>query len=191
MYGSWKGSASSSKPYGLWVLGGSGGDPAFVSPIEKDYNWDETMPLELDNTFAIGVTSANTTTVSGTTNWGAGADGGFWNYLYKNTKAEDLQPYYGTDLSEFYDQIPKGESTFSLDVATLTVTFGKNNHQAKVLPPGTHSFVNNKSLEVPAGCFALDFHLQDASIPKTSFQYRDIDRLVFAPIEYVIIFAKE
>lgn len=143
---------------------------------------------ESDNDLTIGLTSISTTQVKGTTNWTAGADGKFWNYLF-NTTVSAWSDYYGTDLSQYYDQIPKGESTFTLDVASMTVTFG-NGHQAKILPPGTHSFPH-ETLEVPTGCFALSFHLQDAPVlPVTSYQYKDIDRFLLAPIEYVIIFEK-
>ena len=179
---------------GLWVLGGSVESvPAFVSPIGKSHNWDDSIWRESDNGLTIKVTSMNTSEVKGTTNWWSGADGQFWNYTWKFKKdgMPQYEPYYGTDLSEFYDQIPKGENEFVLDIATLTVSWG-NGHQARVLPPGTHSFTGGKTKEIPAGCFALDFHLQDPPIHLTDnqFLYKDIDRFLFAPLEYIIIFEK-
>ena len=179
---------------GLWVLGGSVESvPTFVSPIGKSYNWDDSIWRESDNGLTIKVTSMNTTEVKGTTNWWSGADGKFWNYIWKFKKdgMPQYEPYYGTDLSEFYDQIPKGENEYTLNIATMTVSWG-NGHKAKVLPPGVHSFAGGKTKEIPAGCFALDFHLQDPPIHLTDnqFLYKDIDRFLFAPLEYIIIFEK-
>ena len=192
--GKWNVYGNNSKPFGIWVLGGSGTTAAFVSPIEKTWDWDDTIYRESDNEIVIKVSSMNTTSATGTTNWWAGADGKFWNYIWKNTTASDLSEYYGTDLSQYYDQIPKGESDFSLDFATMTVTLG-NGHKAKLLTPGTHEFKGTeelyfkKTLDVPEGCFALWFHLMDP-VPLTSYKDRDIDRFLFAPLEYIIIFEK-
>ena len=178
--GKWNVYGGNSAPYGLWVLGGSGGDPGFVSPIDKSWNWDSSVKCESDNELVIKVTSFSAASAAGTIDWGPGADGEFWNYIWKNT---------GEDLSRFYDQIPKGENEFSLDFATMKATLA-NGHEAKFLTPGTYTFANNKTRTIPAGCFALDFHLMDNPVPKTDAQYSDIDRFVYAPIEYIIIFEK-
>ena len=178
--GRWNVYGGNSAPFGLWVLGGSGDDPAFVSPIDKSWDWDDTIWKESDNGFVIAVTSMAGTTVTGTTNWWAGNDGKFWNYTWKKT---------GEDLSRFYNKIPKGEKEFTVDFATLTVTLG-NGEQAKFLAPGTHEFVYGKTREIPEGCFGLWFHLMDP-IPATAQRWTDVDRFVNAPLEYVIIFEKE
>ena len=192
LHGTWNVYGGNSKPYGLMVLGGSGGDPAFVSPIEKTWCWDGSVKYESDNDLTITPTSMTTADVKGTINWTSGADGKFWNYLF-NTTVSAWSDYYGRDLSEFYDQIPKGESGFTLDVATMTVTFG-NEHLAKLLTPGSYSFsgATNNPLVIPNGCFALKFHLKDSPAPVTveALRYKDIDRFLFAPLEYYIIFEK-
>ena len=178
---------------GLWVIGGSvESGQTFVSPIGKSYNWDDSIWKESDNGLTIKATSMTASEVKGTTNWWSGDDGQFWNYIWKFKKdgMTQYEPYYGTDLSEFYDQIPKGENEYTLNIATMTVSWG-NGHQAKVLPPGTHSFYG-KTKEVPAGCFALDFHLKDSpgNLPDSQFLYKDIDRFMFSPLEYIIMFEK-
>ena len=178
--GSWNVFGGNSSPFGIWVLGGSGDDPAFVSPIDKSWDWDDTIWKESDNGLSIAVTSMEGTIVKGTTNWWSGADGAFWNYTWKNT---------GEDLSRFYNQIPKGKYEFTLDMAKMTVTLG-NGHVAKFLIPGTHEFVYGKTFEVRDGCFALAFHLMDP-IPATSQRWTDVDRFVNAPLEYVIMFEKQ
>ena len=186
--GKWNVYGNNAKPFGIWVLGGSGGDPDFVSPIEKTWDWDDSIYRESDNGLVIKVTSFDSASAAGTTNWWSGADGKFWNYIWKNTNYPD---YIDTDLSQYYDQIPKGEHEFSIDLTTMVVTFG-NGHQAKFLTPGVYPLIaTNTSVEVPSGCFALDFHLMDNPVPKTLYQYKDIDRFVLAPLEYIIIFEKE
>ena len=178
--GSWNVFGGNSSPYGIFVLGGSGDDPAFVSPIDKSWDWDDTIWKESDNGFVIAVTSMAGTTVTGTTNWWAGNDGGFWNYTWKAT---------GEDLSRFYNMIPKGKHEFTLDMKTMTVTYD-NGRVAKFLIPGVHSFAYGKTFEVRDNCFALAFHLMDP-IPATSQRWTDVDRFVNAPLEYVIMFEKQ
>ena len=177
--GKWNVYGGTSAPFGFFVLGGSGDDPAFLCPIDKSWDWNESVKYEPDNDLIIDVTSFGAAEAKGTTNWTGGNDGKFWDYIWKKT---------GEDLSRFYDQIPKGESAFTLDFSTMTVTLG-NGHQAKVLTPGKHAFVYGKSLEVPVDCFALDFHLMDPIAP-TADRWTDIDRFINAPLEYVIIFEK-
>ena len=178
--GRWTVYGGNSAPYGIWVLGGSGDDPAFVSPIDKSWDWNDSIWRESDNGLVIKVTSFGATSATGTTNWWAGADGKFWDYTWKNT---------GEDLSRFYSKLPKGEKEFTVDFATLTVTFG-NGEQAKFLAPGTHEFVYGKTREIPEGCFGLCFHLMDP-IPATPQRWTDVDRFINAPLEYLIIFEKE
>ena len=184
--GKWNVYGGNSEPYGIWVLGGSGGDPGFVSPIAKEWCWDGTVKSESDNELVIKVTSFSAASAAGTINWGAGVDGKFWDYIWKGTSVPE---YTNKDLSEFYDQIPKGENEFSLDFATMKATLA-NGHEAKFLTPGTYTFVAGKTLTIPSGCFALDFHLMDNPVPDTGYQYKDIDRFVLAPIEYILIFEK-
>ena len=178
--GSWNVRGGNSSPFGIWVLGGSGDDPAFVSPIDKSWDWDDTIWKESDNGLSVAVTSFNNTQATGTTNWWAGNDGKFWDYKWNKT---------GEDLSRFYNKIPKGKYEFTLDFATLTVTWSTG-AQATFLTPGPHEFVYGKTLEIPTGCFGLWFHLMDP-IPATSDRWSDVDRFVNAPLEYVIMFEKQ
>ena len=178
--GSWNVFGGNSSPFGIWVLGGSGDDPAFVSPIDKSWDWDDTIWKESDNGFVIAVTAMEGTSVKGTTNWWAGNDGAFWNYTWKGT---------GEDLSRFYNMIPKGKHEFTLDMKTMTVTYD-HGRVDKFLTPGVHEFVYGKTFEVRDNCFALAFHLMDP-IPATSQRWTDVDRFVNAPLEYVIMFEKQ
>ena len=185
--GDWTVYGGNSEPYGFFVLGGSGNDPAFLSPVAKYWDWNNSVKNESDNGLVVTVTSRTDTEIKGTTNWWAGNDDAFWDYQWiKTTPA--------TDLSGFYDKIPKGVSEYTINLATLEITLG-NGEKAKILAPGTHTFTGTsaisfaKTLEVPDGCFALDFHLMDP-IPGTSDRWTDVDRFINAPLEYVIIFEK-
>ena len=178
----WTVYGGNSAPFGIFVLGGSGDDPAFISPVEKSWDWDDSIWKESDNGFVIHLTGLSGTVISGTANWWAGDDGAFWNYIWK-PGSDNI------DCSQFFDKIPKGEHNFTLDVATLKFTFDKGT-EAKFLTPGAHEFVYGKTLTVPDGCFALAFHNMDP-IPATSSRWNDIDRFVYAPLEYVIIFEAE
>lgn len=189
--GKWEVYGTANAPYGLYVLGGSGDDPAFLSPLDKSWCFDNTLKSETDNELVITPTSVTSTTVAGEINWSAGADGRFWNYTWKFVSSQDpatYEPYYGTDLSQYYDKIPKGVSDFSLDIGTMTATLS-NGEKPKLLIPGTHVFAFGKSITIPEGCIALAFHIQD-KVPATDFRWKDIDRFMFAPLEYVIIFEK-
>ena len=70
----------------------------------------------------------------------------------------------------------------------MTLTWS-NGTSAKVLLPGENEFVYGRKLLIPEACFALDFHLGEP-IPATADQWKDIDRFINAPLEYVIIFEK-
>ena len=179
--GDWNVYGGNKSPFGIWVLGGSGTDPAFVSPIDKSWDWDDSIWWESDNVLTIAVTTFTGSQATGTTNWWGGNDGKFWNYTWKKT---------GEDLSRFYNQIPKGKVAFTLDIVSQTVTW-ENGTTAQILLPGNHTFVYNKTLKepIPANCFALWFHLMEP-IPVTGDHYNDVDRFVNAPLEYLIYFEK-
>ena len=177
--GSWNVYGGNSSPFGIFVLGGSGDDPAFVSPIEKSWDWNDSIWKESDNGFVIHLTGLDGTVISGTTNWWSGNDGAFWDYVWKGT---------GESLAQYYDKIPKGEKNFTLDVSTLKMTLG-NGNEARFLTPGVQEFVYGKTITIPDGCFGLAFHNMDP-IAATSDRWKDVDRFVNAPLEYVIIFEK-
>ena len=180
--GHWTVYGGNSAPFGISVLGGSGDDPAFVSPIDKSWDWNDSIWKESDNGLEITVSEMTETQITGSANWWAGDDGAFWDYQWKISEDEWM------DLSHFFDQIPKGDHPFTLDLSTMTITLG-NGQEARFLTPGTHEFVFGRTWEVPAGCFAFAFHLMDP-IDGTSDRWTDVDRFVNAPLEYVIMFEK-
>ena len=184
--GKWNVYGGNAAPFGLWVLGGSGDDPAFICPIDKAWDWDDTIWKESDNEIVIAVTELGATEIKGTTNWWAGADGGWWDYKWKSTEE---------DLSQYYNKIPKGSTSFTFNMSTLTITWPDKGKTAKFLTPGEHEFkytgsINvSKTLTIPENCFGLHFHIMDP-IAATPERWTDVDRFVNAPLDYVIIFQK-
>ena len=187
--GNWKVYSNSSADapidkYGLYVLGGSGSDPDFVSPTEKSWDWNDSIWYESDNILVIKDISVGASSVTGTTNWWAGNDGKWWDYVFKSTSE---------DLSQYYNQIPRGNTAFTFDIATMTVTW-TGGKQAKLLGPGDHVFQYTgtvaRTLPVKEGCIALHFHIMDP-IAVTTDHYNDVDRFVNAPLDYVIILKKQ
>lgn len=177
--GNWNIFGGNSAPYGISVLGGSGDDPAFISPIDKSWNWDDSIWWESDNVLGIKLTGKTDTEVTGECNYWGGNDGKFWNYTWKST---------GEDLSRFYGLLYHGKTTFTLNLKTLEVTFG-NGSKAKFLTPGEHEFMHGKIYTVHDKCFAFSFHLMD-DVDATSSRWTDIDRFVYAPHDYVMEFEK-
>lgn len=178
--GSYNVYGGNSSPYGLFVLGGSGDDPAFISPIDKSWDWDDSIWKESDNGLVVKCTELNGDIAKGTINYWCGADGGFWDYIWNKT---------GEDLSRFYGLLPHGEKSFELNLKTYEVTID-GSVKATLLTPGTHEFVYGRTLTIENGCIALDFHLMDP-IAATGDRWNDVDRFVNAPLEYVMIFEKE
>lgn len=194
--------------WGIYVLGGGGGYgsgwayPAFVCPVDKSYNWDSNLIWkETDNELIIKASGMSGSQVTGTTNWWAGADGQFWDYKWKYKASDKPQydPFYNTDLSGYYNKIPKGENPFTLDISdmsNLKLTLG-NGEQPKLLVSGVYSFFGGvRTLTIPDGCFALMFHLGNMKPVINNDKWlnsgspRDIDRFFFSPLEYIIIFER-
>ena len=204
--GKWNVLGNNTTKDGIKVLGGGGGYgtnwayPAFVCPYDKTWDWDDSCYRESDNELIIKVSGMSGGQVTGTINWWAGADGKFWNYIWKYNGAAQYTPFVGTDLSDYYDRIPKGENPFTLDISSLKLTLS-NGETPKILTSGTYTFFQGKpTLTIPEGCFALMFHIGNMKpsikdnnpdwFNSESGSPRDIDRFLFSPLEYVIIFER-
>lgn len=194
--GTWNVYGGNKEPYGIWVYGGSAGAPAFISPMQKDWCWNESVYKESDNTLTITNPVMTATTVTATIEWAAGADGAFWDCIWnKQTKkgpsGSVADENYGSDLSKFYSPIPKGQSSVTVNLETGAGTIDTD-VEFTFLPAGMHMFTCGKSLEVPSGCFALAFHLMDSKETVDQYNlYEDVDRFVYNPVDYVIIFEKQ
>ena len=200
--GTWNVYGGNSEPFGIWVNGGTGSTAAFVSPIAKSWCWnlsDDQQPSiykETDNTLTISVTGGTETSVSGTIEWGPGADGAYWDCKWNrqtkkgpNGLVED--EYFGADLSNYYKPIPVGVSNVTVNLQTGAGTIGTD-VAFTFLKAGVHVFTFGKTLVIPDKCFALSFHLMDKKETFDQYNlYEDVDRFVYAPLDYVIIFEKQ
>ena len=178
--GEWNVFGGNKEPFGLWVLGGSGSDPAFVSPVDKSWNWNDSIYNESDNSLTIAMTGTLDGKVTGTITWAAGEDGKFWDCIWVKT---------GADLSANFSPLPKGTSNVVVDMTTEEITIGESLKPSFLLP-GVHAFAYNKRIEIPDKCFGLAFHLGEPIPVVESDHYQDVDRFVNAPLEYVMIFEK-
>ena len=187
------GNTSEGGPRGILVLGGSGDDPKLVSPCDKSWDWGNSVYWEYDNGLVVRKNDATTTSVTGTINWWAGNDGKWWDYTWRFQKEgfPQYEPYYETNLAAVYSKIPKGQTSFTLDLATLTATLS-NGEKPQLLTPGTYKFLdgdNAQRFTVPNKCWAMKFHLGNMKPANTDgFKDKDIDRFMFCPLEYIIIF---
>ena len=194
--GVWNVYGGNSEPYGIWVNGGSGSDPAFISPIDKVWCWgpktaDNSVYCESDNTLTIKVTGLTQTSISGTIKWEAGEDGKFWDCIWRRNAGEPTDAHFGEDLSKYFSQLPKNtETAFSVDLSTMELLIG-DNLKPRFLMPGVQTFTCGKRLEIPSNCFGLAFHNMDAIPVVEADHYSDVDRFVNAPLDYVIIFEKK
>ena len=191
--GKWNVLGNNSTKDGVFVLGGGGADPKLVCPYDKTWDWDSSIYRISDNGLTVKVTGMAGYVISGTMNWWNGADGQWWNYIWKfqNSEKPEYIPFYGTDLSGYYKKMPRGEKAFTLDLSSMTATLD-NGEKPKVLMPGTYTFLSGdykQNLLVPDGCFALMFHLGNMK-GSTTWYGKDIDRFMFCPLEYIIIFER-
>ena len=177
-----------SEPWGLWVNGGSGDLPAFVSPIDKAQwgTWNESVYKETDNTLTIALTVQEGTTINGTIDWEYGEDGECWDCKWNKDGA-----HFGEDLSKYYRPIPKGISNVTVNISTGAGKIVETDKDFTFVTPGSHTFTCGKPLVIPNGCFALAFHIMDPIPQIAEDLWTDVDRFVNAPLDYVIIFEKK
>lgn len=188
--GTWNVYGGNKSPYGIWVNGGFGSDPAFVSPIDKNWCWNDSVNNESDNTLTITLTGQTSTEITGTIEWGAGEDGKYWDCIWNRLRGVASDEFFGQDLSNYFSPIPKGTSNVSVNLGTGAGKI-ETDKDFTFITSGVHSFTCGKTLEIPSGCFALAFHIQDQKQAPEGYQYLDVDRFVKCPLDYVIIFEKK
>lgn len=166
------------------VYGGSD-SPAFVNPVEKNWCFNNAE-AESDNVLTL--TAGAEGDASGTANYGAGADGQYWDYV--------LKAYYNSagtgalDLTKYYGMLPHGDSEYTYDAEASTISFksGAITVTMTLLQPGDYTY-GSSSLTIPAGSIGIDFPCGGQPGP-SEYYYQDYDRFAVCPINYVMIFSK-
>ena len=174
----------------------------FVDIKSKPWDWTgydsntgaSNANKEYDNTLSIGA--------DGKLNYGPGADGAYWDYVYK-----DNNNNYGgfeVDLSFNYGILPHGESTYSVNAETMVVavTSAEKTVYGMLVGPGEQKVQNHdnesatEKVTIPAGCIGIAFQMTGYTGDVAEFnwdkmQYKDVDRFVFHPYYYVMVFEKQ
>ncbi len=174
----------------------------FVDIKSKPWDWtgyDSSLGAsnankEYDNTLSIGT--------DGKLNYGPGADGQYWDYVYK-----DNNNNYGgfeLDMSFDYGILPHGESSYSINPETMIVTITTSTTQVAgmLVGPGEQKVQNHdnsnatEKLTIPAGCIGVAFQMTGytgdvAAFDSDKMMYKDVDRFVFHPYYYVMVFEKQ
>ncbi len=178
--------AGSWKVKSLNVYGGSD-SPAFVKPVEKSWCFNN-VAAESDNILTI--TPSESSPLTGTAEYAAGADGKFWDYVFlaKFNKADSTKD---VDCTKYYGWLPHGESSYSIDIEAMTISFksGAVTYTVPVLIQGDYKY-GEKTLSVPAGCIGLDWPCNGTK-GSSSWWYTDFDRFAQCPLNYVMIFEKQ
>ena len=175
---------------------------SFVDIKSKPWDWTgynsntgaSNANKEYDNTLTISA--------DGKLNYGPGEDGAYWDYVYK-----DNNNNYGgfeVDMSFDYGILPHGESTYAINTETMVVaiTAAETTVYGLLVGPGEQSVQNHdnanatEKLTIPAGCIGIAFQMTGYSGPAAEFnwdkmQYKDVDRFVFHPYYYVMVFEKQ
>ena len=196
----------------FWVYGGTGpdyGGAGWVDMHNKTWWFDETtghgIKAELDNYIEFTLTEFNADGTQSTgkcVNW-AGADGKNWDcWFYNNlnpSTGEYRNPDAPLDASNFYRQIPIGESTWVRDytVTPNTVTFTDAEGRKtvlEILEPG-YEFVpgyNDKNASANTRVFPrtegddLTFHASVKGTDNWNKSYTEIDKIFYRPRDFFI-----
>ena len=165
------------------VLGGCSSDPAFVGPVDKSWDWNDSIWKLGDDRLEI--------TKEGDDlyfNYWSGDDGLFWDCVWNST---------GEDLSKYYGQLPKGKHKMILNKDTYELSFEDVSFAegvtAKFYEPGTYQFSEfKKEATIDDGCFGIwfDFGAPSGGYPENSSHWNDIDRFVYSPHGYLMKFHK-
>ena len=165
------------------VLGGCSSDPAFVGPVDKSWDWNDSIWKLGDDRLEVSKDGDDLYF-----NYWSGADGQFWDCIWKST---------GEDLSKWYGQLPKGKhkmilnkDTYELSFEGVTFTEGVT---AKFYEPGTYQFSEfKKEATIDDGCFAIwfDFGAPAGGYAENSSHWNDTDRFVYSPHGYLMKFHK-
>lgn len=152
----------------LWVYGGTGAAyncTKLYKPADKSWCWNgegRGPAAEMDNylVFTLGEILADGNTTGTCMNW-AGEDAKNWDCVFAGASNPDTgKP---VDLTQFYRQIPKGESTWLRNYSDGTITFTDadgNKTSCTLVPKGTYQMPNVPPIPLTLESEAFKFNLK-------------------------------
>lgn len=185
--------AGTYKVSSLKVLGGTGNDPAFLSPVDKSWVWNSSIYNESDNILVLTATGTDSHGCEvGTCHYQPGNDGKYWDYMYLASKS---QGYSTTDIdcSDYYGLLPHSVCNYVFDKGEGKVTFSSGSSKVltvNFMTAGSYKFKGaeyEKDLTV-TGDIAFDFILTPFMTSASPYRWTDFDRFVVGPRNYVMEF---
>ncbi|MCC8171988.1 MAG: hypothetical protein LIP00_09435 [Parabacteroides sp.] len=181
--------------HSLVVYGGTGpeyGGGAVLQLQDKPWCWQDTYApqTECDNilTFTLDQITEEGNT-SGSCIHDAGADGKYADFIFQGS-ANKENPGVDIDLKHFYRQIPEGESRWTRNYASGTISFtGKDGKVTTgVLEnAGTYELGNGKTVTVENNAFSFNLNGTD----DWTHIYSDFDKFAKKPRKYYIMVTKQ
>ena len=171
----------------LWVVGGAVDCVTKDKAEDKSWCWNN-ISKELDNILTITPTSQT----AGTASYTAGADGAYWDYIFKGSmnKKEDG---VDVDCTKWYGWLPHSEMNFSFDYSTFEASFtaGETSGKAKVLAPGSYVFHGKSALVIGDNQMGLRYVISTKFASDKTWAWTDYDRFVNGPLVYIMVFDKK
>ena len=168
----------------LCLYGGS--DPGNILLTDKTWCFNN-IAAEKDNRLVVTPTAYY---ITGTVDYTSGDDGEYWDYIFLGAYNKESE---GTDVdvSEFYNRIPHGESSYSIDATYFTITFTQDDvtSTAAIYAQGSYT-LGSKTYKVAKNCIALAFSCAGTYTSDTSIWYSDYDRIAKCPRYYLIFLSK-
>lgn len=181
----------------LWVYGGTGAAydcTKLYKPADKSWCWNgegRGRAAEMDNylVFTLGEILADGNTTGTCMNW-AGEDAKNWDCVFAGASNPDTgKP---VDLTQFYRQIPKGESTWLRNYSDGTITFTDadgNKTSCTLVPKGTYQMPNVPPIPLTLESEAFKFNLKGTEDWNNT--YNDYGVFARNPVTYYIEIVKQ
>lgn len=181
----------------LWVYGGTGAAyncTKLYKPADKSWCWNgegRGPAAEMDNylVFTLGEILADGNTIGTCMNW-AGEDAKNWDCVFAGASNPDTgKP---VDLTQFYRQIPKGESTWLRNYSDGTITFtDADGHKTSctLVPKGTYQMPNVPPIPLTLESEAFKFNLKGTEDWNNT--YNDYGVFARNPVTYYIEIVKQ
>jgi len=179
--------AGSWKVRTLMVWGGAKNSITKDSAESKSWCWNN-IGNELDNILTF--TPSEEGAQEGKSVYGPGADGLYWDYIYKGSMNKK-DAGVDVDCSDWYGWLPHSEMKYTIDGDTIVWKKGPFTLEVQVLGPGTYKYWDKSDLIIADGSMGLYMPLMEEPSDDLSYQWTDYDRFVNSPLTYVMVFDRQ